>query len=600
MNSNRRHRDEVPCRTVQSTPGQGEIEERSEEVSRHRGEYRHEEDEQHEEMLRDIEDVSHSNREAHTRARHQERGHDDWLGNWPMDPDNLGYGMEPGRHVGDIEEADRGDDRRDQRGETHNRQDNVPGQGADLSTWTLMSKSSLMWDDMDEVPLGSDQEDNYRENQAVGRLQTPRLDSRVKRLPPPLAKQHAMTTRSRRPDPRSPIASDHHQTVGCTPNPRNLSRSHTSKRDFMAPLLTDGAGREVFTPWGHRDMYSLANRLPPLTAGAQAWIRKFEMETSGDNLALGDVRAIITRTYGTRRSSELERLAGTTNLPDRTPLDPYRNHLWDCLRELFPGDIKKAGISNLHIKPEENIYQYIQRAEDLWVDRNDGRPSDSRIGLQMFQRELIKGLTPGVQKTLKMVASLDYMGWDQWVEQIVHHYHLEQERREEKDNEYEDLKLVLMKMQIKEQAELNKKAKHTQEPSTMLPLATAAPTPQAPLPVPPAPNAIPTVVGQVPAPQVTAPPGGQVPNYSGQPYAPPQQQYGRMQYQNQGYRGRGRRRQGGWRMPSPECFYCGQLGHWVRECPIRAGQGLPPQQLEPQDTQQGPPPPGTPMYPVHQ
>ncbi|KAK0139834.1 hypothetical protein N1851_023276 [Merluccius polli] len=327
--------------------------------------------------------------------------------------------------------------------------------------------------------------------------------------------------------------------MGCTPNPRNSSQFNTPNRDrsidcsasqtrpcrprqytiedFMAPLLTDGAGREVYTPWGHRDMHTLANTLPPLTAGAQAWVRKFEMETSGDNLAMGDIRAIISRTYGPRRTKELERMAGTTNLADRTPLDPYRNHLWDCLRELFPGDMKKAGISNIHIKPEENIYQYIQRAEDLWVDRNDERPSDSRIGLQTFQEALIKGLTPPVQKTLKMVASLDYMTWDRWVEQLVHHYHLDQERQEEKNGEYEDLKLVLLKMKIKEQADLNKKAKNTQEPSTMMPLATTLPAPQASAPT--TSNNAPQVANQASAP-TTSDNAPQVANQASLPVTP--------------------------------------------------------------------------------
>ncbi|KAK0148963.1 hypothetical protein N1851_010647 [Merluccius polli] len=637
-NSSRRHRDEEPCRTVRSTRRQGGIRQRYEEESWNRGDYREGEETQYEEMLSDTEDESYSNREAHTRARYQERRNDDRARNWPRDPDNLGYGMESGRRGREMEEAHQDDTRQDQQREPNNRQDLIPGQRSERQTWTQGESSLLMGCDTEEEPPRDDREDTFRENQVVGKSQTLRLDTRVKSLPPPLVTHHSMTTRPRRPDPWSPITSDHPQAMGCTPNPRNSSQFNTPNRDrsidcsasqtrpcrlrqytiedFMAPLLTDGAGREVYTPWGHRDMHTLANSLPPLTAGAQAWVRKFEMETSGDNLALGDVRAIISRTHGPRRTNELERLAGTTNLADRTPLDPYRNHLWNCLRELFPGDMKKAGISNIHIKPEENIYQYIQRAEDLWVDRNDGRPSDSRIGLQMFQEALIKGLTPAVQKTLKMVASLDYMKWDRWVEQLVHHYHLDQERQEEKSGEYEDLKLVLLKMKIKEQADLNKKAKNTQEPSTMMPLATTPPAPQASapttsntapqvayqasVPVTPVPNAIPTVVYQVPAPQGITPPGGQAFNYPGLPYALPPQQYGQTQYQNQGYRGRGRRGRGGTRLPSLECFYCGQLGHWMRDCPIRISQIPPPQQLEPQNPQQGPPPPGAPMYPVHQ
>ena len=130
------------------------------------------------------------------------------------------------------------------------------------------------------------------------------------------------------------------------------------------------------------------------------------------------------------------------------------------------------------MKPEENVYQYIQRAEDLWVDRNDQTPYYNDLAIQTFQRELIQGLKPTVQKTLKLVASLDYMPWDQWVEQLVHHYYLDQDKEEDKGNELEELRIQLVKMKIKEQADLNKKAKNTQEPLTMMPLATQTPTPR--------------------------------------------------------------------------------------------------------------------------
>ena len=203
------------------------------------------------------------------------------------------------------------------------------------------------------------------------------------------------------------------------------------------------------------------------------------------------------------------------------------------------------------MKPEENVYQYIQRAEDLWVDRNDQTPYYNDLAIQTFQRELIQGLKPAVQKTLKLVASLDYMPWDQWVEQLVHHYYLDQDREEDKGNELEELRIQLVKMKIKEQADLNKKAKNTQEPLTMMPLATQTPTPRAPAPTTPGnppqavyqapapmtsvPNVIPAMVYQASAPQMTSPPGGGLYNHPGAmspglAYAQPPQQYQPLQY----------------------------------------------------------------------
>ena len=59
-------------------------------------------------------------------------------------------------------------------------------------------------------------------------------------------------------------------------------RSSLREFGFVAPLLIDAEGRAAYTPWGQRDMATLAFHLPPLPVGASAWIRRFE--TSGDLL----------------------------------------------------------------------------------------------------------------------------------------------------------------------------------------------------------------------------------------------------------------------------------------------------------------------------
>ncbi|CAL8270177.1 unnamed protein product [Gadus morhua 'NCC'] len=55
--------------------------------------------------------------------------------------------------------------------------------------------------------------------------------------------------------------------------------------------------------------------------------QRFETETPGDLLTLGDIRAIIGRAHSARRIIELETLTKTEALPDNTPFDAYRNPL---------------------------------------------------------------------------------------------------------------------------------------------------------------------------------------------------------------------------------------------------------------------------------
>ena len=155
-----------------------------------------------------------------------------------------------------------------------------------------------------------------------------------------------------------------------------------------------------------------------------------------------------------------------------------------------------------------------------------------------------------------------------------------------------------------------------------MPLATQTPTPrppaptapgnppqavyQAPVPMASVPNVIPTMVYQTSAPQMTLPPGGGLYNHPGAmspglTYAQPPQQYQQPQYRTSGYRGRGGRGRGGSTLPHyTECFYCGQQGHWVWQCPNWPSRSSPPQQPQPQNPHLGPPPPGAPMYPPQQ
>ena len=71
--------------------------------------------------------------------------------------------------------------------------------------------------------------------------------------------------------------------------------------NLLAPLMTDAWERETYSPWGHRNRIALGYRLPLITEGAAAWIRTFEEETSGDVLAIGDIRAIIDRAHGSKK-----------------------------------------------------------------------------------------------------------------------------------------------------------------------------------------------------------------------------------------------------------------------------------------------------------
>ncbi len=60
----------------------------------------------------------------------------------------------------------------------------------------------------------------------------------------------------------------------------------------QCPLVTKAIRRTQYEPWSFTDMVGLAGRLPDLTEGAGKWLTKFKESTAGQQLALGDIKAI--------------------------------------------------------------------------------------------------------------------------------------------------------------------------------------------------------------------------------------------------------------------------------------------------------------------
>ena len=229
----------------------------------------------------------HSNQDAHYRARHQERGDDNRLRDQMMDPDEEGCRMESTRRVSEIEESDRERNSRD-----HDigigagcvtprtlRGDIVPKQRSTYRSWTLNRSPLRTGCDIGDVRPKEDQGGLLDKGQS----QTFKLDARVNELPPSADISQSMMTRSRTLDPQGLITLDCSLTKGTASNISTPAQFDTSKavtierltgltgsggpkpytaEDFMAPLLTDGEGREAYTPWGHRDMATLANHDP--------------------------------------------------------------------------------------------------------------------------------------------------------------------------------------------------------------------------------------------------------------------------------------------------------------------------------------------------
>ncbi|CAL8253038.1 unnamed protein product [Merluccius merluccius] len=87
--------------------------------------------------------------------------------------------------------------------------------------------------------------------------------------------------------------------------------------NYMAPLVELGPGAGMkYAASTHRDKKALEEDLPQLEEGAGKWIRTFEKKTSGETLCMGDVRSILISVSSWEVLKDVERKAGTYQLPD--------------------------------------------------------------------------------------------------------------------------------------------------------------------------------------------------------------------------------------------------------------------------------------------
>ncbi|KAI9543770.1 hypothetical protein NQZ68_008818 [Dissostichus eleginoides] len=87
-------------------------------------------------------------------------------------------------------------------------------------------------------------------------------------------------------------------------------------------------GQHVYQPFAHRDVDALIGKLPPLSAGANAWINAVERHTAGETLCLGDIKVLVTRCEGLHACNQFLDTAQVANRVDTLPLSQCRTAMW--------------------------------------------------------------------------------------------------------------------------------------------------------------------------------------------------------------------------------------------------------------------------------
>ncbi|KAJ8369282.1 hypothetical protein SKAU_G00093100 [Synaphobranchus kaupii] len=221
----------------------------------------------------------------------------------------------------------------------------------------------------------------------------------------------------------------------------------------MAPLLSKG-GRPQYIPWGSQDLQNLITTLPEIQDGAAIWIRKLEEEMMRKTMALGDVKALLTKVVGKEKMLDIIDQAGYTGAEksavDGRKFDQYRQRIWDSLRKAYPTRPSTAMLKGVPIKEGESAAAYVENQLRNWrmtLDRNiQGDP----IMTAMFRAAILEGLPELAKSRLEEVVGLSSKTHREFVDHVIHA--VERGRLEEKkqSNQEREVQRKLSQLQLEQ------------------------------------------------------------------------------------------------------------------------------------------------------
>ncbi|XP_074503288.1 uncharacterized protein LOC141774483 [Sebastes fasciatus] len=342
----------------------------------------------------------------------------------------------------------------------------------------------------------------------------------------------------------------------------------------MFPIVAKSNGRDEYQPFTLGDIQALSELLPGIQEGGGVWLTSLYNKTRGKTLAMGDLRAILGFSVSDWALKELEAAAGTVQVSDRSPLNPYATSFGNAIRQKYPIPAGKLHSLVFKIKNGESGRTFIERAKTEWAGATGVNP-DKESQQPLFRIALLKHAPEGVKRKMQENPDMAGAKSSRWETHFCHHQDAETKEEEEENESLKEMVAQLTKLQLADaRTRATDKKKGGKEKDTqMAQIVTPAPAPpQNPYPL------------QGP-PQAMYQPQYHVP-YQAAPYQQPPYHGGR----NRG-RGRGGGRGRGYAQPKGgSCYICESPDHWARDCPQKQQQQMrgPPQQSY-QPTIQTPP-----------
>ncbi|KAL3987092.1 T-complex protein 1 subunit epsilon [Sarotherodon galilaeus] len=343
---------------------------------------------------------------------------------------------------------------------------------------------------------------------------------------------------------------------GKTSKSREADVEDAVERAGWSMALIVGPKHEpIYRAYKIRDLEALARQLPPVTEGGARWLRKLDALTEGEEIAIGDFRALAGRAMIACGLADVEEMAGTTRYANNMPYRQVRNALANAVREKYPTP-NTGAIPKIVWDPQHTPLEFLARAKEQWLSETGIHPGQEGESRAWFRAAVLAGLPKQVRTDLEKNPDFAVADSTQWERHLTHRLTLEQDEVNKQKRELEEAQAWLVKLQLAEAKDKASDRKKESKEATKK-MMVAKPQPD-PVPEWPDldPNLYPDDRWAVNAPRQRQPAG----NWGAtRPYR------GRG-----GYAGRGQRARGTGNPSSTSwnaCLRCGAEGHWARDCP---------------------------------
>ncbi|KAK3549105.1 hypothetical protein QTP70_031892 [Hemibagrus guttatus] len=149
-------------------------------------------------------------------------------------------------------------------------------------------------------------------------------------------------------------------------------------------------GNDVaYVPWSFLDLTGLIGRLTSICEGAQKWITRFEEQTMGQVLALGDIKAILSQSLGRAKMIEIFQNVNLKKeaegrIYDPRSFGPHHNSNWHSLRDSYPTRADPGRVEKIKMEEDESVPEFVLKLQKASTEEMGGAWDETAASQTLF------------------------------------------------------------------------------------------------------------------------------------------------------------------------------------------------------------------------